>query len=77
MARRPKIHNPNRTVLLVGIPVAAELLDVSPGTLYRWIADGQFQYIELPSGVMKVSLEHIATLTGYSVEYLIQVVRSM
>jgi predicted site-specific integrase-resolvase len=77
MPRRPRILNPKRPILLVGVPTAAALLDVSPATLYRWIADGQFRCIKLPSGVMKISLEHISTLTGYSVEYLVQVVRSM
>jgi predicted site-specific integrase-resolvase len=62
---------------LVSIPTAAALLDVSAATLYRWIQDGQFEYITLPSGIMKVSLEYVAALTGYLVDYLVQVVRAM
>ncbi len=77
MPRRPRILNPQRPILLVSIPIAATLLDVSPATIYRWISEGEFKYIELPSGVMKISLEYIAALTGYSMEYLVQVVRSM
>jgi len=77
MPRTPRILNPKRPILLVSIPTAAALLDVSAATLYRWISEGQFKFIELPSGVMKISLEHIATLTGYSIEYLVQVVRGM
>jgi predicted site-specific integrase-resolvase len=77
MPRTPRILNPQRPILLISIPTAAALLDVSAATLYRWISEGQFKYIELPSGVMKISLEHIAAITGYSIEYLVQVVRGM
>ncbi len=77
MPRKPRVRNPNRPVLLVGIPTAAALLDVSAATLYRWIDDGNFNYISLPSGVMKISIEEISRITGYSVDYLVQIVRSM
>lgn len=77
MTRRPKRRNPRRPVLLVDVPTAAALLDVSPSTLYRWISQGDFPYITLPSGVMKISLQQISDITGFPVDYLIQVVRSM
>jgi len=77
MPKIPKLRNPQRPILLVSVPTAAALLDVGTATLYRWIAEGEFKYIELPSGVMKISLEEISRITGYSIEYLVQVVRSM
>ena len=77
MPRIPKRRNPRRPVVVVDIPTAAALLDVSTSTLYRWISDNRFPCINLPSGVMRISLEHISALTGFPVEYLMQVVRSM
>jgi predicted site-specific integrase-resolvase len=77
MPRKRKVRNPLGPVLLVSVPTAAALLDVSPATLYRWIAEEQFRYILLPSNVMKISLQQISDITGYPVDYLVQVVRSM
>ena len=77
MPRKPAKKNPGRPIILVSIPIAAALLDVSAPTLYRWISQGEFHTVDLPSGVMKISLEHISKLTGYSMEYLVEVVRAM
>ena len=77
MPRLPKRRNPRRPVVVVDIPTAAALLDVSTSTLYRWISENRFPCITLPSGVMRISLEYISTLTGYSVEDLMGIVRSM
>jgi predicted site-specific integrase-resolvase len=77
MPIKRRILNPRRPALLVSVPIAAALLDVSPATLYRWIADGEFRFITLPSNVMKISLQQISDITGYPVDYLVQVVRSM
>ena len=76
MSRKPKRRNPRRAVLLVDVPTAAALLDISPSTLYRWISQDDFPYVSLPSGVMKISLQQISNITGFPVDYLIQVVRS-
>ena len=77
MPRRPRIRNPKRPILVIDVPTAAALLDVSSSTLYRWMAEGKFPYITLPSGVMKISLQHISDVIGFTVDYLMQVVRSM
>lgn len=77
MPRKPRSRNPRRPIVLVDVPTAAALLDVSSSTLYRWISDGKFRYITLPSGVMKISLQYISDITGFPVDYLMQVVRSM
>lgn len=77
MPRQPKRRNPRRPIVIVDIPTAAALLDVSPSTLYRWISNREFPYITLPSRVMRISLDYISTITGFSVDYLIKVVRSM
>jgi len=77
MPRIPKRRNPRRPVVVVDISTTAALLDVSTSTLYRWISEDRFPCLTLLSGVMRVSLEHISALTGFPVEYLMQVVRSM
>ena len=77
MSRKPKRRDPRRPVLLVDVPTAAALLDVSPSTLYRWIAQGDFSYISLPSGVMKISLQQISDITGFPMDYLIQIVKQI
>jgi hypothetical protein len=77
MVRQQWDHQEQYYSLLVSIPNAAALLDVSPATLYRWISDGQFGYIMLPSNVMKISLQQISDVTHYPLDYLIQQVKSM
>ena len=77
MPRRPRSRNPRRAVVVVDVPTAAALLDVSSSTLYRWISEGKFPYITLPSGVMKISLQYISDITGFSVDYLIKIVKSI
>lgn len=77
MARKRKTRNPRRPIVVVDVPTAAALLDVSSSTLYRWIAQKEVPYITLPSGVMRISLNYISAITGFSVDYLIQIVRSM
>lgn len=62
---------------MVDIPTAAALLDVSTSTLYRWISDGRIRYAILPSGVMRITLQDISVMTGVSLDYLMNVVRSM
>ena len=48
---------PRRT--LIGLAEAAELLDVSPRTLRRWVKAGRLPVTRLPSGRYKVALEDI------------------
>jgi len=75
MAKKPKLRNPRRPVVVVDIPTAASLLDVSTATLYRWISQGHVGYIRLPSGVRRVPLREIGRITELPVEHLIQVLR--
>lgn len=75
MSRKPKARNPRKPIVVVDIPTAASLLDVSTATLYRWISQGQVGYIRLPSGVRRVPLQEISMITGLSVEHLIDVLR--
>lgn len=75
MSRKPKSRNPGRPVVVVDIPTAASLLDVSTATLYRWISQGQVGYIRLPSEVRRVPLREISRITGLPVEHLIDVLR--
>ena len=75
MPRKPRLRNQRLPVVVVDIPTAAALLDVSPATLYRWISEGKFEYITLPSGVMKISLLYISEITGLALECLMNVVR--
>ena len=75
MPRLPKSRNPRRPIIVVDIPTAASLLDVSTATLYRWISQGQVGYIRLPSGVRRVPLREISKITELPVEHLIDVLR--
>jgi len=77
MPRKPKSRNPRRPIVVVDIPTAASLLDVSAATLYRWISQGQVGYIRLPSGVRRVPLQEISRITALPVEHLIDVLRYM
>ncbi len=74
-ARQRKVRNPQRLVAVVDIPTAAGLLDVSPSTLYRWMADGDVKYITLPSGVRRIPLPVIARMTGMPVEAIVQLLQ--
>jgi len=75
MARKPKSRNPEGPIVVVDIPTAASLLDVSTATLYRWISQGQVGYIRLPSSVRRVPLREISRITELPVEHLIDVLR--
>ena len=75
MSKKPKSRNPRRPIVVVDIPTAASLLDVSAATLYRWISQGHVGYIRLPSGVRRVPLQEISRITGLTVEHLIDVLR--
>lgn len=77
MAKKPKSRNPRRPIVVVDVPTAASLLDVSTATLYRWISQGQVGYIRLPSGVRRVPLQEISRITELPIEHLIDVLRYM
>ena len=77
MPRKPKSRNPRRPIVVVDIPTAASLLDVSAATLYRWISQGQVGFIRLPSGVRRIPLREISRITELPVEHLIDVLRYM
>jgi len=77
MAKKPKSRNPRRPIVVVDIPTAASLLDVSAATFYRWISEGKVGYIPLPSGVKRVPLQELSRITGLTVEHLIDVLRYM
>ncbi len=75
MAKKPKSRNPTKPIVVIDIPTAASLLDVSAATLYRWISQGQVGFIQLPSGVRRIPLREISRITGLPVEHLIDVLR--
>lgn len=77
MPRKPKSRNPRRPIVVVDVPTAAALLDVSAATLYRWIKYDDFPYLTLPSGVMRISLQTISDITGFSVDYLIRLIQDI
>ncbi len=76
MARQRKVRNPQRLVAVVDVPTAADLLDVSPSTVYRWLADGDIGFITLPSGIRRIPLPEIARITGMPVEVIVQILQS-
>jgi excisionase family DNA binding protein len=77
MAKKAKSRNPRRPIVVVDIPTAASLLDVSTATLYRWISQGHVGFIRLPSGVRRIPLREISKITELPVEHLIDVLRYM
>ncbi len=76
MARKSKTRNPQRLMAVVDIPTAADLLDVSVSTVYRWLADGDIASVPLPSGVRRIPLPEISRITGMPVEMIVQILRS-
>ncbi len=74
-ARKKKVRNPKKMVAIVDVPTAADLLDISTSTLYRWMADGYVAFIELPSGVRRIPLPEISRITGMTVEAIVQILR--
>ncbi|MCP4614379.1 MAG: hypothetical protein GY845_37325 [Planctomycetes bacterium] len=74
-ARKRKVRNPQRMVAVVDVRTAADLLDISTSTLYRWMADGDVAYATLPSGVRRIPLPEIAKITGMPVEAIVRLLQ--
>jgi excisionase family DNA binding protein len=57
---------------LLEVGLVAELLSVSPNTVYAWARAGQIESVKLPSGGIRIPAKAVADILGITISELME-----